>query len=334
MKNFKSFVQLDELLGVKPKAKKEHDFVHSTYLAQVKDPADLEKTGPEEIGPKDTKSGQGKRPADRLDNKQEFGEEQSHQAKTTMKHISKPTSGEKKAAKDIKPGVAGYRDRVAMLKSAQARGALKKEDVEQVDELKKSTLQSYYKKSAEDEVKKGYERSYHDGDTSDHAKAEKQRLDHEMEKRRAGQYSVTHRLGSKETNKMDKEMGHTVKVKPNQISPNKKKYSEETELDEADFTKQQTKMAHTIGKEFEKKGVGDESKGGPFAVASAMVRDKPEAAKKAYDTIKAKMKNEEHQDALMALYDELNETNQEVFMDQLENNPDKLLEFALNKYEV
>lgn len=234
MKNFKSFVQLDELLGVKPKAKKEHDFVHSTYLAQVKDPADLEKTGPEEIGPKDTKSGQGKRPADRLDNKQEFGEAQSHQAKTTMKHVSKPTPGEKKAAKDIKPGVAGYRDRVAMLKSAQARGALKKE---------------------------------------------------------------------------------------------------ETELDEADFTKQQTKMAHTIGKEFEKKGVGDESKGGPYAVASAMVRDKPEAAQKAYATIKAKMKNEEHQDALMALYDELNEENQEVFMDQLENNPDKLLEFALRKHE-
>jgi hypothetical protein len=180
MKNFKSFVQLDELLGVKPKAKKEHDFVHSTYLAQVKDPADLEKTGPEEIGPKDTKSGQGKRPADRLDNKQEFGEEK---------------------------------------------------------------------------------------------------------------------------------------------------------LDEADFDKKQTKMAHTIGKEFEKKGVGDKSKGGPYAVASAMVRDKPEAAKKAYDTIKAKMKKEEHQDALMALYDELNEENQKVFMKQLENNTEKLLQFALNKYE-
>lgn len=180
MKNFKSFVQIDELVGVKPKAKKEHDFVHSTYLAQVKDPADLEKTGPEEIGPKDTKTGQGKRPADRLDNKQEFGEE-SHQAKTTMKHVSNPTAGEKKAAKDIKPGVKGYRDRVDMLKSAEARGGLKKEG--------------------------------------------------------------------------------------------------------------------------------------------------------AYATIKAKMKNEEHQDALMALYDELNEANQEVFLDQLEQNPDRLLEFALKKHE-
>lgn len=55
---------------------------------------------------------------------------QTRQAKTTMKHISNPTAGEKKAAKDIKPGIAGYRDRVAMLKSAEARGALKKEDAE------------------------------------------------------------------------------------------------------------------------------------------------------------------------------------------------------------
>ena len=55
---------------------------------------------------------------------------QTRQAKTTMKHISNPTAGEKKAAKDIKPGIAGYRDRVAMLKSAEARGALKKEDTE------------------------------------------------------------------------------------------------------------------------------------------------------------------------------------------------------------
>jgi hypothetical protein len=47
-------------------------------------------------------------------------------------------------------------------------------------------------------------------------------------------------------------------------------------------------MAHTIGKEFKKKGVGDASKGGPFAVATAMVRDRPSAAKKAYRTILAK----------------------------------------------
>jgi preprotein translocase subunit YajC len=51
--------------------------------------------------------------------------DESRQASTTMKHIKNPTAGEKKAAKDIKPGIAGYRDRIAMLKSAQADGRLK-----------------------------------------------------------------------------------------------------------------------------------------------------------------------------------------------------------------
>ena len=57
---------------------------------------------------------------------------QTRQAKTTMKHISNPTPGEMKAAKDIKPGIAGYRDRIAMLKSAQARGGLKAEGMDPV----------------------------------------------------------------------------------------------------------------------------------------------------------------------------------------------------------
>ena len=52
----------------------------------------------------------------------------SHQAKTTMKHIKDPTPGEMQAAKDIKPGVKGYSDRAAMLKSAEARGALKEDE--------------------------------------------------------------------------------------------------------------------------------------------------------------------------------------------------------------
>ena len=51
--------------------------------------------------------------------------EESHQSKTTMKHVKNPTPGEKAAAKDIKPGVAGYRDRIAMLKSAEKDGRLK-----------------------------------------------------------------------------------------------------------------------------------------------------------------------------------------------------------------
>lgn len=102
--------------------------------------------------------------------------------------------------------------------------------------------------------------------------------------------------------------------------------------EEADFSKSQTTMAHTIGKHFKKKGIGDESKGGPFAVASAMVRDKPEAAKKAYSTIKAKMKNEDHQDMLMALYDELSEENQQVFEAMLDSDPERLLSFAQSHF--
>lgn len=99
-------------------------------------------------------------------------------------------------------------------------------------------------------------------------------------------------------------------------------------MKEADFTKAQTKMAHTIGKEFEKKGVGDETRGGPYAVASAMVKDKPEAAKKAYATIQSKMKEEADADILFKLYDDLNEDNQEFFMQQLEEDADSLLDFA------
>ena len=58
--------------------------------------------------------------------KKELGmSEESSQSKTTMKHIKNPTKGEKQAAKDIKPGIAGYRDRIDMLQSAEKSGRLK-----------------------------------------------------------------------------------------------------------------------------------------------------------------------------------------------------------------
>lgn len=181
MKTFKSFIgPVNELETIKLKPKKEQEIVNKTYMAQVKDPGDLEDVGPEEVGPTGVKEGSGKRPADRLDNKQPFGEEK---------------------------------------------------------------------------------------------------------------------------------------------------------VNEADFSKKQTKMAHTIGKEFEKKGVGDKYKGGPYAVATAMVRDKPEAAAKAYKTIKGKMKEQANVDALFNLYNELNEENREIFMLQLEENPDILLDFINNLEE-
>ena len=64
-------------------------------------------------------------------------EEESHQSKTTMKHIPNPTPAQKQAAKDIKPGVGGYRDRIAMLKSGNV-----KEEVEELDEVKMADLPS------------------------------------------------------------------------------------------------------------------------------------------------------------------------------------------------
>ncbi len=56
-------------------------------------------------------------------------EAMSHQAKTTMKHIPNPSPALKKAAKDIKPGIAGIRDRFDMLDA----GGVKREEVE-IDE--------------------------------------------------------------------------------------------------------------------------------------------------------------------------------------------------------
>lgn len=59
----------------------------------------------------------------------ELEEAESHQSKTTMKHIPNASPALKKAAKDIKPGIKGYRDRIAMLKAGGV-----KEEVEQLDE--------------------------------------------------------------------------------------------------------------------------------------------------------------------------------------------------------
>jgi len=135
MKTFKSFIQLDEVERAKYNTASANKMAAVSYLAQTKDPGDLEHVGPEEMGPKNVKTAQGKRKADRLDNKQPFGEAESHQSKTTMKHVNKPNAAEKKASKDIKPGIKGYQDRVAMLKAAKDRGALKEEDVNLLSNL-------------------------------------------------------------------------------------------------------------------------------------------------------------------------------------------------------
>lgn len=97
---------------------------------------------------------------------------------------------------------------------------------------------------------------------------------------------------------------------------------------EQDLTAKQTKMSHTIGKELEKKKVGDPSKGGAYAIATAMVKDKPEAAQKAYATIKSKMKEDVDAQILFKLYEELNDANKEVFMKQLDEDAEVVLAFA------
>jgi len=65
-------------------------------------------------------------------------DEETHQAKTTMKHIPNASPALKKAAKDIKPGVGGYRDRIDMLKAGGV-----KEEVDQIDELSNDMLGRY-----------------------------------------------------------------------------------------------------------------------------------------------------------------------------------------------
>jgi hypothetical protein len=73
--------------------------------------------------------------------------EESHQSKTTMKHIPNASPALKKAAKDIKPGIAGIRDRFEMLRA----GGVKEET--QIDELSKSTLGSYLTKKTSEYMK-------------------------------------------------------------------------------------------------------------------------------------------------------------------------------------
>ncbi len=381
MKTFSSFIgQIDEIKGVAPKAKGEHKFVHSTYLNQIKDPGDLEKVGPEEIGPHDTKAGSGKRPLDRLDNKQKFGEsvdlEENYRA-LAQKGIGAerkqdikvghgvdyyhPKDGSKHMGKIHHMDDTGYTVKDDKTGEKHKFDYYRKEEVEHVEEGR----------GAYDELARRMGTSSPGFNKTPAGKAREQKRRQEHLK---GQMKFTQRMGglTGPKSKLPEEVeleevkvarntekpkwqtsdpgyvninGARVKDTPEdrlkhyqKTFPNAKSLpkNEEVEIDEADFSKSQTTMAHTIGKYFKKKGVGDESKGGPFAVASAMVRDKPDAAKKAYATIKSKMKNEDHQDMLMALYDSLSEENRDLFDQMIEVDQEKLLEFAktaLSNYE-
>lgn len=507
MKTFKSFFQIDELTGVAPKAKGEHKFVHSTYMAQTKDPGDLEKVGPEEVGPADTKTGQGKRKLDRLDNKQAFGESSEleenyrvlaqkgigaetkgsikvghgvdyYHPKDGSKHmgtihhtddkgytVRDDETGEKhkfdyyrkeevelegseldeasytgkgnhrpgwmlradpELAKKVKEKIDAAKLRQKYMgKTSDEIAKMKKEEVEsegsELDEGSATSrtpfrnINSQEYRAAAEKIKKkiAQDKAAEPGKKlldKIEKKAMKEESELGEELKVGDQVSFSHSLKSapghsiKKTGKVHNIEGDTVHVKVKDkygVVTHKKTASEltkeevqfdeediseeapmaaralyaqtyakhaktasqskeakqkaydavekkhgaevlaklkahhqsneEVDLDEADFTKAQTVMAHTIGKEFKKKGVGDSSKGGPFAVASAMVRDKPEAAKKAYATIKAKTQNEDHQKALIDIYDELTESNKEAFEAMLEADFEKLMQYALSR---
>jgi hypothetical protein len=67
----------------------------------------------------------------------------SHQGKTTLKHVKNPGVQLRMAAHDIKPGIKGYRDRVALMHAADAEKKLK-EEVE-LDEVSPFDWKAYAK---------------------------------------------------------------------------------------------------------------------------------------------------------------------------------------------
>lgn len=66
---------------------------------------------------------------------EEKNPQHSHQYDTTMKHADNPSVQQRMAAHDIKPGIAGYRDRIAMLKDLERTGKLKSEDISAFEDI-------------------------------------------------------------------------------------------------------------------------------------------------------------------------------------------------------
>ena len=100
--------------------------------------------------------------------------------------------------------------------TSSIRKSLRGEEVEQIDELKKSTLQSYYKKSVDNWL----------NDPNKNRQRDK------------GQYNVVKRLGNKETVSLDKEMGITSRSPKYRSRPaDPTKYSEGVDEDWQDVNK-------------------------------------------------------------------------------------------------
>ena len=231
MKTFKSFIQLDEI--------------------------------------ERTKYSSDQRLANRLDNKQPFGEAESHQSKTTMKHIDNPNAAEKEAAKRIKPGIKGVRDRFAMLQAAKNRGALKEDDLA---ELSTKTLAKAAKSASDPDSDYSYGKSHDPQKFADHAKKTK-----------------------------DAKSAAAVQGA-------------------ADAKSHYTRPGHTVGGN---DSLADRTK--------SRITSTGKANKQDVKTLKGKIqgRNEDVDvEMLLDLYDQLDESNQDIFLNQLEEDAEVLLAFA------
>jgi hypothetical protein len=330
MKTFKSFIN-EAGPNAKPKAKGEADFV-AAHKVEITDIENQEKEGSAKVV---TKNGSGKRKADRLDNKQAMGEDagQADARKTT------PSSKEAQQKVFNK-----HKERMKQL--AKEEVELEEAEILEMDKSGAPFTPNKPKKNPPAKAGKygqGPSTAKHLAQMALKKQLEKMKeeveLDEAEKKLFPGTPEYKAKFGTdKEKHELKYGKSDVKKVTPYGYRDKDDQKVKEAKtyrkmMKEADFTKKQTTMAHTIGKEFEKKGVGDKDKGGPYAVASAMVRDKPEAAKKAYATIQSKMKEEADAELLFKLYDDLNEENQEFFMQQLEEDAEALLLFAQNLME-
>ena len=234
MKTFKSFIQLDEI------NKQEDD--------------ELTEDKPLTLFKKDKRTFHPPKP-------------ESHQSKTTMKHIDKPNAAEKKAAKDIKPGIKGVRDRLAMLRAAKDRGALKEDDLA---ELSTKTLAKAAKSASDPDSDYHYGKSHDPQKFADHAKKTK-----------------------------DAKSAAAVQGA-------------------ADAKSHYPRPGHTVGGN---DTLADRTK--------SRITSAGKANKQDVKTLKSKIQGRnEDVEILLSLYDNLDESNQEIFLAQLEEDAEALLAFA------
>jgi len=295
MKNFKSFIQSDEVEREMQEAR-EYLAVHPK-TDKIDHVSDSKEKRDEYIKSK----GNMHKAAQAMSGQKKVGdkymrEAESNQSKTTMKHISNPNAGEKKAAKDIKPGIKGYRDRIDMLKSAQARGALKKEEVESIDELKTGTLMRYVSKSSKDSMKQGIAAS---------------------RARDAGDDAAASTLATKRDSREEGQRQAKAKIS---AAASAKKAVEGKEIAFSGSHQGKTTLKHIKNPDVTQRMAAHDIKPGIKGY-----RDRIALLK---DAGQRKNLKKEDIDLLSDLYNHLDESNQEIFLNQLEEDAEVLLAFA------